>query len=195
MPSASAIRPGTAVNIILKGDQRSGKLTRGRVADTLTRGDHPRGVKVRLEDGQVGRVQSLLEQAGPGQSVSPNTTSSTSTSTQQAQYPDRKIVSDARMQHDYRNDPVPAEERSLEDYVTFKPAKQKRGRGKAKDETVASGKEGSVKQDVQSVDLDPQEQLQKEFPLLDSALVAAIWSDVQNIEKCREVLGAISANP
>jgi len=54
------IKKGTEVDIVLKKDQPTGKLTHGKVADILT-GDsfHPRGVKVRLEDGQVGRVQKI----------------------------------------------------------------------------------------------------------------------------------------
>ncbi len=57
----SVIQPGTAVNIILKQDQRSGKLTEGIVKNILTKSSyHSRGIKVRLEDGQVGRVQEVL---------------------------------------------------------------------------------------------------------------------------------------
>lgn len=51
--------PGVAVRIVLKEDQPTGNETRGVVQDVLTRGNHPRGIKVRLQDGQVGRVQSL----------------------------------------------------------------------------------------------------------------------------------------
>jgi len=51
------IKPGQEVNIILKKDQRSGKPTNGVVKDLLTKSEfHPHGIKVRLEDGQVGRV-------------------------------------------------------------------------------------------------------------------------------------------
>jgi uncharacterized repeat protein (TIGR03833 family) len=54
------IKIGAEVDIVLKKDQPTGKLTRGKVKDILT-GDsfHPRGCKVRLEDGQVGRVQII----------------------------------------------------------------------------------------------------------------------------------------
>ena len=56
------VKPGMAVAIILKQDQRSGKLTQGVVKDLLTKSPfHSRGIKVRLEDGQVGRVQSRSE--------------------------------------------------------------------------------------------------------------------------------------
>jgi uncharacterized repeat protein (TIGR03833 family) len=55
------IYPGLEVDIILKKDQRSGKRTRGIVKDLLTSSSfHPHGIKVRLEDGQVGRVIEIL---------------------------------------------------------------------------------------------------------------------------------------
>ncbi len=51
------------VNIILKKDQRSGMLTEGIVKDLLTSAPkHHRGIKVRLEDGQIGRVQEIIEE-------------------------------------------------------------------------------------------------------------------------------------
>ena len=57
----SDIYPGLEVDIILKKDQRSGKLTRGIVKDLLTSSAyHSRGIKVRLEDGQVGRVAEII---------------------------------------------------------------------------------------------------------------------------------------
>lgn len=58
----SDIKPGLRVAIILKKDQRTGKLTEGVVKDLLTKSPkHHRGIKVRLEDGQVGRVQQILD--------------------------------------------------------------------------------------------------------------------------------------
>jgi uncharacterized repeat protein (TIGR03833 family) len=54
------IQPGMEVSIVLKQDQRTGKLTRGIVKDILTKSaNHPHGIKVRLTDGQVGRVQQI----------------------------------------------------------------------------------------------------------------------------------------
>jgi uncharacterized repeat protein (TIGR03833 family) len=54
------IHPGLTVSIVLKQDQRTGKLTRGVVKDILTKSAfHPHGIKVRLEDGNVGRVQHV----------------------------------------------------------------------------------------------------------------------------------------
>ena len=55
------VKPGLEVEIVLKQDQRSGRLTRGVVKELLTRSaHHPHGIKVRLEDGQVGRVKNVV---------------------------------------------------------------------------------------------------------------------------------------
>lgn len=57
-----AIYPGLEVNIILKKDQRTGVKTRGIVKDLLTNSaHHPHGIKVRLTDGQIGRVCDILQ--------------------------------------------------------------------------------------------------------------------------------------
>ncbi|MDQ0087188.1 putative repeat protein (TIGR03833 family) [Paenibacillus anaericanus] len=54
------ITPGITVDIVLKKDQRTGQLTRGVVKDILTNSpNHPHGIKVRLQDGQVGRVKLI----------------------------------------------------------------------------------------------------------------------------------------
>lgn len=55
------IKLGLKVNIVLKQDQRSGKLTEGIVKNILTNSPtHPHGIKVRLTSGAVGRVQEIL---------------------------------------------------------------------------------------------------------------------------------------
>ena len=56
------ITPGIEVYIVQKQDQRSGKRTRGIVKDILTNSaQHPHGIKVRLQTGEVGRVQEIVE--------------------------------------------------------------------------------------------------------------------------------------
>jgi len=55
------IKPGLTVLIVLKQDQRTGKLTKGIVKDILTKSpNHPHGIKVRLQDCQVGRVKEIV---------------------------------------------------------------------------------------------------------------------------------------
>lgn len=57
----SDVKVGAAVKVILKADQRTGKLTEGIVARILTKSScHPHGIKVMLADGQVGRVQEFV---------------------------------------------------------------------------------------------------------------------------------------
>ena len=76
----SCIYPGLLVDIVLKKDQPTGKLTRGVVGRLLTnKSYHPMGIKVMLQDGQVGRVQHIVvansDTTGAGrtsQSVGPN---------------------------------------------------------------------------------------------------------------------------
>lgn len=61
-PLRRELSPGTAVSIVQKQDQRTGKLTEGVVRDILTKSpSHPHGIKVRLETGEVGRVQNINE--------------------------------------------------------------------------------------------------------------------------------------
>lgn len=57
----SNIKPGITVLIVLKQDQRTGKMTKGIVKDILTKSPtHPHGIKVRLESGAVGRVKEIV---------------------------------------------------------------------------------------------------------------------------------------
>jgi uncharacterized repeat protein (TIGR03833 family) len=60
VPTTREVVPGALVNIVLKADQPTGRTVQGAVGQLLTRGNHPRGIKVRLTDGRVGRVQSMV---------------------------------------------------------------------------------------------------------------------------------------
>jgi uncharacterized repeat protein (TIGR03833 family) len=61
VPTRTQIHPGLQVRIVLKQDQPTGKLTEGIVKDILTSSPtHPHGIKVRLMDGQVGRVKEIV---------------------------------------------------------------------------------------------------------------------------------------
>jgi uncharacterized repeat protein (TIGR03833 family) len=55
------IKSGLKVLIVLKQDQRSGKMTEGIVKDILTKSPtHPHGIKIRLESGEIGRVKKII---------------------------------------------------------------------------------------------------------------------------------------
>jgi uncharacterized repeat protein (TIGR03833 family) len=61
----AAVLPGISVDIVTKADQRSGKVVRGIVKEVLTNTSfHPHGIKVRLQDGQVGRVREIIPAEG-----------------------------------------------------------------------------------------------------------------------------------
>lgn len=56
------VKIGMLVKVIMKEDQRTGKLTEGIVKDILTKSPkHPHGIKVRLETGEVGRIKEIVE--------------------------------------------------------------------------------------------------------------------------------------
>ncbi|MDC3292222.1 YwbE family protein [Nitrosopumilus sp.] len=60
-PSRNMLSLGTGVMIIQKQDQRTGKLTEGKIKRILTSSKlHPHGIKVKLEDGKIGRVQNII---------------------------------------------------------------------------------------------------------------------------------------
>ncbi|RCU52877.1 MULTISPECIES: YwbE family protein [Corallincola] len=62
VPNRSELHPGLPVAIVQKQDQRSGQLTEGVIQSLLTKSpSHPHGIKVRLDSGEVGRVQAILE--------------------------------------------------------------------------------------------------------------------------------------
>ena len=198
VPRHSQLHPGTPVKVVLKADQPSGKLTTGSIADILTRHDHPRGVKVRLVSGQIGRVQSI---------------SSTITTLQEVDLIAPTPMSRGErhvggfVQEDYRNDPTPAEERSLEDYIK-KPAQKKKNKNKNRNGRTQTGNEAGAETNS-SIDLSSedrnhasgnqdiggtQQDLEIEFPTIDSALVAAILADhPDDLNIARETLKGLSA--
>ena len=200
-PSHSQIQVGAIVSIVLKVDQPTGHQVQGTVADVLTSGDHPRGVKVRLTDGRIGRVQEVISPGAPLQQqqfVPPSdpqnwqahtsypgnhmsapppqpygisqpqtwqahTSFPSGHSHQQPPYSDQHSS-----QGQLINDPVnmPADERSeqveyLQSYEDSMP-------------TSEDDKNQAV--------------LQKEFPNIDSSLIAAIYGDSKSLNATREML-------
>ncbi|KAL6903148.1 hypothetical protein GGI43DRAFT_334429 [Trichoderma evansii] len=109
VPTSRQVVAGAAVFIILKEDQPTGQETQGIVQDVLTSGDHPRGIKVRLRNGQVGRVQRLDDgssEPSTGTAMASNASSSRFSS----RYTDIRNDED----FDYLEGPPP---RSLADYM------------------------------------------------------------------------------
>ncbi|KAI1201768.1 hypothetical protein F5X97DRAFT_12462 [Nemania serpens] len=78
IPKTHQVIPGAHVNIVLKADQRTGRQVQGTVQNVLTRGDHHRGIKVRLTDGRIGRVQSMTSGVENNSSTQPSSTDGSS---------------------------------------------------------------------------------------------------------------------
>ncbi|KAM0435973.1 hypothetical protein ACHAPT_002865 [Fusarium lateritium] len=92
--------------MILKEDQPTGEETQGIVQDILTRGNHPRGIKVRLRDGQVGRVQRM------GHSSTAAAENTGTTTTPSSRFTMR--YTDVRRDDEFASEPPP---RSLADFM------------------------------------------------------------------------------
>lgn len=184
VPKMSQLHPGVGVNMVLKADQRSGKLTAGTISEILTRGDHPKGIKVRLSNGQIGRVQSLSTSSilpiAPG--IARATFLYGINSAPFADLPPHSARAEGEgwrerytLQGDYRQDPTPCESRSLADYIRA-PVSSKR----------ASAHENPVPDDT------VQARSERDFPNLDTALIAAILADHDEPEYAREILSSLS---
>ena len=178
LPRQSQIYPGVSVNIVLKADQGSGKLTTGQIADILTKGDHPRGIKVRLADGKIGRVQSLFPSSSP--IGAPQTSSAHIGLPSHNNNGFARADSDSRprgFQQDVRtdgHDPAALPEMgSLADYIK-PPRKKKKPR---------ASQPSPVQQESNA-----QKEIEVEFPGLDSALIAAIVADHGDVGSARETL-------
>ena len=171
VPRHHELQRGQPVNIVLKPDQRSGKLTPGLVQDILTRGDHPHGVKVRLSNGQIGRVQSLRLSS----SSTPLSNFAPASSSQPLQHdlPKQQRANSALSEPqeaatDYCSNPT--RYTSLMDYA--KPNKS----------CLSADQEASMTR---------QDSLEKKFPELEPSLIAAILAEYSTGEAAESVLSAL----
>ncbi|ELQ44673.1 beta-galactosidase [Pyricularia oryzae Y34] len=124
VPNTSQVVPGAAVNIVLKEDQPTGRTVSGAVRDVLTRANHPRGIKVRLSDGRVGRVQSLASASAVASSSAADMAVATEGPPRH-----RGMARDLRLDEQEYGAPPP--ERGLDAFV-IKPAKVRGGKKKGK---------------------------------------------------------------
>ena len=183
VPKMSQLRKGVSVRIVLKADQRTGRLTTGNISDILTRGDHPRGIKVRLTDGQVGRVQALAPaHEGTGMEGSADNgvdgkleRSTMNQSDTRRSQGGRRGRGGRAFEEDYRLDRAPQESLSLFDYV----------------KTPSEAVRASRSETAEPI-LTAQEQLESEFPKLDSALISAILVDYPAVGEARTVLSSLT---
>ena len=128
VPTTREVIPGAGVNIVLKADQPTGRTVSGYIQDVLTKGNHPRGIKVRLTDGRVGRVQSMNSNpdSGGADMESFNVTFDSPARQPHHQRGDRAAGGSRSDRHGVGAVP-PAQQFGLDAYI--KPAKTKKGRG------------------------------------------------------------------
>ncbi|KAK0736590.1 hypothetical protein B0T21DRAFT_182185 [Apiosordaria backusii] len=129
VPSTREVVPGAAVNIVLKVDQPTGRTVSGLVKDVLTKGEHHRGIKVRLVDGRVGRVQSMGSSSATSAADGGSGDAMEGLSTTGFGRGDGGGRRGRERYHpgpmDWREEERPSEQVGLDAYI--KPAKQKRG--------------------------------------------------------------------
>ncbi|CCG82896.1 protein of unknown function [Taphrina deformans PYCC 5710] len=205
VPSHASIHRGSLVSIVLKADQGTGRQVTGQVSDLLTRGNHPRGVKVRLLDGRVGRVQSLVmpsdafNTTGQGQGQGRGYSSGGGGGGGYGQVP-------APYTGGY--DPRPPQQDSsswsAQTQTGYGGQDGFRGHGNEGERFIDPSERSEQVEYLQSYeDARPPTQeerdratLQRDFPSLDGSLVAAIYTDNEgNLSACRELLQAIGADP
>jgi len=133
VPTAAAVIRGASVNIILKADQPTGRTVSGKVQDILTRGsrNHPRGLKVRLTDGRVGRVQSMAGQGQPNISQGVSTESGPIEGAAESSRSGDRGGRRHRGGREAAEGDLPAQTIGLDAYI--KPAKVKKGAAQAQD--------------------------------------------------------------
>ena len=136
VPTTREVVPGAAVNIVLKADQRTGRTVSGTVKDVLTSGNHPRGIKVRLSDGRVGRVQTMAQGGGSAQGGS--------VETEVTQMPYASSSGHRSLQRTNEWQAPPQEQLGLDAYMKeAKPKKRGRGNGRQAEGSNANASEES----------------------------------------------------
>jgi uncharacterized repeat protein (TIGR03833 family) len=218
------IKPGLAVSIVLKADQRTGRQVQGTVAQLLTRHNHPRGIKVKLTDGRVGRVQKI------GNMNSNNPWADSSSQGNPYQPPDRQqqglnqtyFAQDTSNQHQqapygqhqqqpmhdehnpwgqqsgqgghnqggFQPPPGPPPSQGLHRSDTEQLLAQQQDAG-AQVETMQQYESNAR----QTEDDRAQADLQKQFPNIDSSLIAAIYNERKpNMAEVRELLQELNSS-
>lgn len=178
VPKHSTLHPSLPVSIVQKHHQSTGHLTHGKIATVLTRGDHPRGVKVRLIDGKVGRVQEIIQDVEPGSSVGgsqpsnshPDLNTSRQASQRQQQHNNHSYYPKSPILLSHQQHPT-----TLGDYI-IPPSSHHRSK---------THKSASTTDNTQ-------ERFEKLYPNLDTALIAAILADHTDGDEAGRVLNALS---
>ena len=212
VPSHSQVLPGSLVSVILKADQPTGRQVQGTVQDILSHNDHPHGVKVLLTDGREGRVQEILI-AGNASQYQPQQQHTNVPDPQNWQahtsYPSGTPSSHGQHQ------PVP-DPQNWQAHTSFprghSPAYAEHPHSQHTDSRIPQAPSTTITAN-DAFDIPPEERseqmeylqsyeeskpaseddrnqatLQKEFPNIDSSLIAAIYGDSKSLSATREML-------
>ncbi|KEF61208.1 uncharacterized protein A1O9_02773 [Exophiala aquamarina CBS 119918] len=214
--SYNSLKPGYLVSIVLKADQRTGKQVQGTVAQLLTRHNHPRGIKVKLSDGRVGRVQQILPQSSSQLHTSPSKTMSSNNPwadapSQGSPHNAGQQSQQSQGQRFYSNyNQNPTDQPQQQQYhqggysAPQGPPPSQGIRRSNTDQLLAQ--EGDRAAQVehmqqyeanapQSEDDRHQAELQKQFPTIDSSLIAAIYNERKpDMAEIRELLQELGSS-
>lgn len=213
------IKPGLPVSIVLKADQRTGRQVQGTVAQLLTRHNHPRGIKVKLTDGRVGRVQQIVR------NMSSNNNPWADASSQGNPYssPTERQQSSGLNQTYFAQDNSNQHQQTPYGHNPHQGWQQQGGQGQQQGYTPPQGPppgQGLQRSDTeqllaqqgdageqfetmqqyeasarQTEDDKNQAQLQKEYPNIDSSLIAAIYNERKpNMAEVRELLQELNVS-
>lgn len=219
------IKPGLPVSIVLKADQRTGRQVQGTVSQLLTRHNHPRGIKVKLTDGRVGRVQHILRNMGSNNPWADSTSQGNpyqSPEEQQQGLNQTYFAQDASNQHQqtpygqrpqqaghghggyqqggynqggyqqggFNAPPGPPPGQGIQRSDTEQLLAQQQDAG-AQVETMQQYESNARQTD----DDRAQAELQKQFPNIDSSLIAAIYNERKpNMAEVRELLQELNTS-
>jgi uncharacterized repeat protein (TIGR03833 family) len=214
----SQIKPGHVVSIVLKADQRTGKQVQGTVSQLLTRHNHPRGIKVKLTDGRVGRVQQILPSTQTPVRSTRTMSSNPWANADSQGNPYTSPTSDRNQgganqsyyQSNTQQQPQQQGTYQQQQQGTYqqRPAQQAPSQGIQRSDTeqllAQQGDRAEQVEHMQQYEANAgqteddriQAQLQKEFPNIDSSLIAAIYGerkDQGDLGEVRELLQELNS--
>jgi uncharacterized repeat protein (TIGR03833 family) len=210
------IKPGLLVSIVLKADQRTGRQVQGTVLQLLTRHNHPRGIKVKLTDGRVGRVQQILppQQTPPNHNHNHNTMSSNTNPWSNTESTGNPYTTPTSQQgqgaaQGYYQSNNPSQYQSQGHQQQSQNASGPPSQGIHRSDTeqllAQQGDRAAQVEHMQQYEANApqteddrnQAQLQKEFPNIDSSLIAAIYSERKgqgDLAEVRELLQELNTS-
>ncbi|EXJ57222.1 hypothetical protein A1O7_07569 [Cladophialophora yegresii CBS 114405] len=208
------IKPGLPVSIVLKADQRTGRQVQGTVSQLLTRHNHPRGIKVKLTDGRVGRVQQILPQThshhdmssnNPWSNTESNGNPYTSPTSQQNQGAAQGYYQSDASQYQSQSHGHQQPQQPQQHSINTSAPSQGIHRSDTEQLLAEQGDRAAQVEHMQQYEANApqseddriQAQLQKEFPNIDSSLIAAIYGERKgqgDLGEVRELLQELNTS-